>query len=152
MEINFYGVRQDDIQKVVAVLLEKSYLLGKKSSLLVSSKEEADFLNSKLWSVAMWLPHCLEGEQREEDYPIVIHINNEEKVINVKNEASFLFVFESAKHYDLEKFEKIYVIFDLKNDFSVKNNRARWKELQDSGNSISFYKQNEKGRFEETKL
>lgn len=152
MEINFYGVRQDDIQKVVAILLEKSYQSGKNSSLLVSTKEEADFLNAKLWSVASWLPHCLQGEKREEDHPVVIYINNEEEIIDIKNNANFLFVFGSAKHYDLEKFEKIYIVFDLKNEFSVKNNRARWKDLLQQDHTMCFYKQNEKGKFEETKL
>ncbi len=152
MEVNFYGVWQDDIQKVIAVLLEKSYQNSKNSSLLVATKEEADFLNAKLWSVSSWLPHCLEGDNREEDHPVVIHINNESESIDVKNNANFLFVFGSAKHYDLDKFEKIYIIFDLKNEFSVKNNRSRWKELQESGHIISFYKQNEKGKFEETKV
>lgn len=152
MEINFYGVWQDDIQKVVAVLLEKTYQSAKNSVLLVATKEESDFLNAKLWSVASWLPHCLAGESREEDHPVVIFINNENNNIDVKNNAQFLFVFGSAKHYDLEKFEKAYIIFDLKNDTAVKNNRARWKELQQQEYIMRFYKQNEKGKFEETKL
>lgn len=152
MEINFYGVRQDDIQKVVAVLLEKSYHSGKNCSLLVSTKEEADFLNAKLWSVASWLPHCLEAEKREEDHPVVIYINNDAETIEIKNHADFLFVFGSARHYNLEKFEKAYVIFDLKNEFSLKNNRARWKELLHQNHTMRFYKQDEKGKFIETKL
>lgn len=152
MEINFYGVWQDDIQKVLAILLEKSYQSGKNCVLLVSTKEEADFLNAKLWSVASWLPHCLEGEAREEDNPVVIYINNTEESINIKNNADFLFVFGSARHYNLEKFEKAYIVFDLKNEFSVKNNRARWKELLQQDYTMRFYKQNEKGKFIETKL
>ncbi|MDR0485018.1 MAG: DNA polymerase III subunit chi [Alphaproteobacteria bacterium] len=152
MEINFYGVLQDDVQKVVAVLLEKAYKTNKNSVLLVPTVEEAKSFDARLWSAVSWLPHCLEGDSKEEKAPLVISFNGVSQSINVKNNASFCFVFGESEHYDLEKFEKIYIIFDLRNQNSVKFNRERWKDLQQKNYAMRFYKQNQQGKFEETKL
>jgi DNA polymerase IIIc chi subunit len=152
MEINFYGVSQEDITKVVCVLLEKAYKTNSNSVLLVSNAEEAKNFDSKLWSSISWLPHCLHGDSREEQTPVVIYTINNQEDISIKNHAKLCFIFEETPHQNLEKFEKAYIIFDLKNAASLKYNRERWKDLSQQNYEMKFYKQNQQGKFEETKL
>ncbi|MCL2566918.1 MAG: DNA polymerase III subunit chi [Alphaproteobacteria bacterium] len=152
MEINFYGVLQEDVAKVACVLLEKAYKANSNSVLLAANTEEARNFDAKLWSSISWLPHCMAGEAREQETPLVIYDLNLSQDISVKNQAKLCFILGETPYNNLEKFEKAYIIFDLRDSNALKANRERWKTLVQKDYMMRFYKQNQQGKFEETKI
>ncbi len=151
MEIVFYGVRFDT-EKVLMKLLFKAYENDGKSCLCLQSKEEIEFYDAKLWSGFSWFPHCILGEGREISSPLIIFHSDSYAELQVIYSIDYLFVFNLAKHSNLEQFKKIYIVFDVNDRESLLFNRERWKSFRENNYNLLFYKQNESGKFDKTNM
>lgn len=89
-EIAFYGILNNDVYKVLAVLLEKSLKINKACHIFGNNVEESEYINKYLWSSVAWLPHCLVGTKEEEQTPVVINYVGSNQVPKILKNIYFV--------------------------------------------------------------
>ncbi len=141
--ISFYHLTQTPLSQALPQLLEKAMQVEKKSLLRIGSNARLESLDHWLWVYDKegWLPHgCLpsapEGQKiwltTDKDNPIG---------------AEFLFVVEEAEIDDYEGYERVFYIFDSSHERELSKARALWKKLKARGAELTYWKQDENGRW-----
>ncbi len=145
-DIAFYHLQNSPLEAVLPVLLEKTLGAGKRALVLAASDERVEALNALLWSHNPngWLPHGSAKDGDAEDQPIWLSTDQENA-----NAASFLFLTDGASSTDLETYERCFDLFDGRDPTAVDAARERWKSLKDTGHQLTYWQQNERGKWEE---
>ena len=144
--VDFYHLQSQNLETVLPKLLEKAYGTGKSIVVRVGTAERVDFLNSLLWTYndQSFLPHGSSKDGNAELQPIWLTSGTD-----VPNLASLLFLVDGAKAElaELEKFERIFNIFDGNLSEAVEQSRAFWKNLKAAGNECFYWQQDSSGRW-----
>jgi DNA polymerase-3 subunit chi len=145
-EIAFYHLQNSPLETVLPVLLEKTLDAGKRALVLAGSVERVEALNALLWSHDPngWLPHGSAKDGDPEDQPIWLSADQDNA-----NGASFLFLTDGTAGRDLESFERCFNLFDGRDAAAVEAARERWKELKDAGHGLTYWQQNNNGKWEQ---
>ncbi len=145
MEVSFYHLTQGSLEKSVAKLLEKVYLAGMRSVLLFENAETLATYNKLLWTFSSltFLPHGSKSEGQPEEQPLWLSTEFENP-----NEASVLACVEGTQISAFKDFKRCLDIFNGHDDDAVKEARKRWKAYKEAGHELTYWKQNEKGRWE----
>ena len=64
------------------------------------------------------------------------------------NNATFLFLADGARHDMVADFERVFELFDGRDDIAVGAARDRWKTYKAAGHNLSYWRQDENGRWE----
>lgn len=144
-EIAFYHLQRSGLDQALPKLLSKTLEAGKRAMVMAASQERVDALDNMLWTVDPngWLPH---GTAKEGDADLQpIWLTTEEENLN---QATFLFLTDSIQAQDYSGFERCFDLFDGNDDTSLRAARERWKILKDAGHDLTYWQQNEQGRWE----
>lgn len=149
MIVNFYATHQDNILKVLAMLLQKIKLHNDKAIILATNQEEAEYVDNYLWAQSGWLPHSLKHGEYEKDANIVISYdsNINDFANNIIHQAKYLFVINNALLLSMPQWDKVCIIFDQNDESTVAFNRNRWKEYTLLNWELYFYNQEKNGKF-----
>jgi DNA polymerase-3 subunit chi len=144
-EISFYHLTARPLEWALPKLLERTLESDERAVVMASSTERVADLNGHLWSydAAAWLPHGSEKDGTPEDQPIWLTIRDENP-----NTANFLFLTDGAVSEQVDHFKRVFELFDGRDDEAVKAARARWKAYKEAGHALSYWKQDERGRWE----
>ncbi len=145
-EIAFYHLQKSGLDQALPKLLSKTLESGERAVVLAGSQERVDALNNMLWSVdpSGWLPHGSAKEGDADRQPIWLTTEEENP-----NDASFLFLTDGVSAGDYSDYERCFDLFDGNDYGSVKAARDRWKALKEAGHALTYWQQNEQGRWEE---
>lgn len=145
-EIAFYHLQETSLETVLPVLLQKTLDAGKRAVVRVGSEERVESLNVALWTANPngWLPHGSAKEGHAEDQPI--WLTDEE---DNPNGATFLFLTDGVASDSLEGIERCFDLFDGYDDTAVQAARDRWSALKDAGHNLTYWQQNDQGKWEE---
>ena len=143
-EIAFYHLQKSPLETVLPVLLEKTLGAGKRALVVTGSEERVEALNALLWSTNPngWLPHGSAKDGNAEDQPIWLTTNLENA-----NGATYLFLTDAAVGEDFEAFERCFDMFDGRDDTAVKAACERWKKLSEAGHELTYWQQNDAGKW-----
>ncbi len=61
------------------------------------------------------------------------------------NGAHFLFLVDGAETDQLERFERVFDLFDGNDADAVSAARLRWKAARDAGHALAYWQQTERG-------
>ncbi|MED5519615.1 MAG: DNA polymerase III subunit chi, partial [Pseudomonadota bacterium] len=64
------------------------------------------------------------------------------------NNATFVFLTVGAPHDMVADFERVFELFDGRDDIAVSAARDRWKIYKETGHNLSYWRQDENGRWE----
>ena len=143
-EIAFYHLQKSPLEAVLQKLLQRTLDQGKRALVLAGSDERVENLTALLWTYdpASWLPHGSAKDTRPEDQPIWLSASDQNA-----NGASFLFLTDGMEA-DPATFERCFDLFDGNDDTALAAARARWKRHKDSGHTLTYWQQNERGAWE----
>lgn len=144
-DINFYHLTARPLEWALPKLLEKSLQAEARVVVMASSEERVADLNAHLWTFDQdsWLPHGSEKDGNAELQPIWLTIADENP-----NQARFLFLTDGAVSGQVGDYERVFELFDGRNDDAVRAARARWKDYKTAGHTLAYWRQTESGGWE----
>lgn len=144
-DINFYHLTVSPLERALPKLLERTLANGKRAVVLAASDERVAALNSELWTYdeKAWLPHGSAKDGCPDQQPIWLTPD-----IENPNDASFLFLTDGCAHPEVAAFERVFELFDGRDDDAVQAARERWKSYREAGHDLAYWRQNQEGRWE----
>jgi DNA polymerase-3 subunit chi len=148
-EIRFYHLTRAPLERVLPLLLEKTLEAGARAVVMAESEERVEALNALLWTYndRRFLPHGSAKDGHAERQPIWLTTSAENP-----NGATYLFLTDGAESDDLDGFERCFLLFDGRDETAVAAAREKWKALKDSGAEISYWQQDDGGRWQNKAL
>ena len=144
-DINFYHLTARPLEWALPKLLERTLAAGKRAVVMAGSEERVSALNAHLWTYEerAWLPHGAADDGHAAAQPIWLTVLPENT-----NNATFLFLTDGARHDMVADFERVFELFDGRDDIAVSAARDRWKIYKETGHNLSYWRQDENGRWE----
>ena len=146
--VDFYHLQKQSLEEVLPKLLEKAYSSGKKTLVKIGSEERVSFLNGALWTYSeqSFLPHGCKKDGNAEFQPIWLTSEDENP-----NNAELLFLVDGAKSdiHDIERFIRIFNIFDGQSEEAIAEAREFWKKMKNAGHECHYWQQTPTGNWQE---
>ena len=140
----FYHLEASTLEGVLPGLLEKTLAKGWRALVKLPDSKLAQ-LDSFLWTFRddSFLPHGREDEPQAELQPILLSATTE----SAKG-FDAVFLLDGADIKDMEGVSRAMVMINGRANEDVQRERARWKALKETGASLAYYQQNERGGWE----
>ena len=144
-EVGFYHLQRSSLDEALPKLLEKVVELGHRVVLVAGSDERVDALNDLLWTYEerSWLPHGTAKTGSAPEQPVWLTVDDENP-----NGATYLFLTDGATSRRAGDYARVFELFDGRDDEAVAAARERWRIYKDAGHDLSYWKQDERGRWE----
>lgn len=145
MDILFYHLTETRVEDALPPLLEKSLERKWRVAVQTASPDRSAFFDQHLWSwkADSFLPHGSEDEPHAEEQPILITAGG-----GNANHATVRFLVDGAEPPDLSGYERVVFMFDGHDEGQLSFARGQWKKLKGEGHALSYWQQNQDGRWE----
>jgi len=145
-EIYFYHLQNQPLEKVLPQLLEKCLERGWRCVVQASSDERVQALDQHLWTWRddSFLPHGIDKETNASEQPVLLTTSEDNA-----NGAQARFFVEGASSENLAGYERAIHLFDGNDPDAVDNARAQWKVAQAAGHAVTYWQQDEAGRWQQ---
>lgn len=144
-EILFYHLQTQPLEEVLPGLLERSLARNWRVVVECGIPERLEDVDTLLWSYRedSFLPHGLDSEAFADDQPILLTSGKANP-----NGAQIRFLIHDAGLPDDMNYERVVLLFDGQDEISVQQARENWKALKGSDHDLSYWQQNQSGRWE----
>ncbi len=144
-EVWFYHLQRQTLEQALPALLEKVLEAGKRAVVMTGSKERVEALDELLWTYGQgsFLPHGSARDGAAERQPIWLTDEDENP-----NGATVLLLTDGAASARVDSYERCLEMFDGRDPERVAAARARWKAYREAGHDVTYWRQNERGRWE----
>ena len=136
-EVYFYHLTQTPLEVALPKILERALSADWSVELRIGIKAEEEPISDAIWKGPdeSFLPHCSENNDKLHDYPIVLSKSPLSEV------RDCLIVVDQAElqENEVEKFKRVCLLFDSKNEIELTNARETWKSLSDAGLKTSYW-------------
>lgn len=146
MELLFYHLQVAPIERVLPDLLFKSLEKGWRAVIETCSVQEAEAIDAMLWTFAddSFLPHGKSGEPFSQDQKILVTADNENL-----NQAEIRFFVDAGDVTAHSGYQRLVYIFNGHDEKAVTRARGQWQAGQDAEMTMTYWQQNEAGRWEQ---
>lgn len=144
-QVYFYHLERQPLDDVLPQLLEKSLERGWRVVVQAGSPERAEALASLLWTFSdeSFLPHGTRADGFADLQPIWLTAEDENP-----NAANVRFYVDGAAAGDIDGLTRAVVMFDGHDGEAVERARADWKRFRAAGHEVSYWQQDESGRWQ----
>lgn len=144
MDILFYHLTETKMEDALPALLEKSIERNWRVAVQTVNEERGAFLDAHLWTyrAESFLPHGTEQAPYADAQPVLITTSE-----GNANSATVRFLVDGAEPPDLAGYERIVFMFDGYDETQLGLARNQWKKLKGEGHSLSYWQQNQDGRW-----
>jgi DNA polymerase-3 subunit chi len=145
-EVWFYHLQGSTLEATLPTLLEKTLARGLKAVVRVGSPERLKALDEHLWTYRdeAFLPHGAADEGDPANQPIFLTLADERP-----NGADIGFAVDGAPLPDSGGgWQRLVLIFDGSDDEALASARVTWKQRKERGDAISYWQQDEAGRWQ----
>jgi DNA polymerase-3 subunit chi len=141
-EIGFYHLTRTSLDVALPKLLGRVLATGGRAVVKAASEERVAALDTALWLCPDpdWLPHGTRATGEAELQPIWLTTDDE-----APNGARHLFLVEGAESARLAAFERVFDLFDGRDEDAVAAARQRWAAAKAAGHSLTYWRQTERG-------
>jgi len=141
-EIGFYHLTRTGLEQALPQLLGRTLAAGQRAVVLCADAERVAALDAALWqsNEPDWLPHGTAADGDAELQPIWLTADN-----NAPNGARFLFLVDGAHSARLGEFDRVFDLFDGKDDTAVAGARERWAAAKAAGHALTYWQQGARG-------
>ncbi len=144
-DVLFYHLLSTPLEAVLPDLLEKSLAKGWTAVVQTGSAGRVEALNIALWDYKeeSFLPHgsSLDGEGA--DQPIWLTDGSDNP-----NGAAIRFLVDGAEIEDAGSYERVVYLFNGNDQDQLAHARGRWKVEKAAGHAVTYWAQNEYGKWE----
>ena len=141
-EIGFYHLTRTSLDVALPKLLGRVLAAGGRAVVKAASEERVAALDTALWLCPDpdWLPHGTRATGEAELQPIWLTTEDE-----APNGARHLFLVEGAQSGRLDAFERVFDLFDGRDEAAVAAARQRWAAAKAAGHTLTYWRQTERG-------
>lgn len=145
-DVRFYHLRVKRLEQALPEILAKALERGRRAVVKAGSIERVEALNAALWThdPASFLPHGHVKDGSEAEQPVWLTAIDENP-----NGADMLVLADGAVSGMTGDFALACDIFDGNDDEAVQAARARWKDYREKGFGVSYFQQDEDGKWEQ---
>lgn len=149
-EVWFYHLEHRPLEAVLPVLLERALARGWRSVVQATSSERVEALDGTLWTYSdeSFLPH---GSARDGDPDLQpIWLTTDEMNPNHAQMRVFVDGADApAALAGASGLERAVIVFDGRDQEALATARAQFRALREMGHSLSYWRQNPQGRWEQ---
>ena len=141
-EIGFYHLTRALAEQALPALLGRTLQAGHRAVVLCGSEAKVAALDSSLWLCTDpdWLPHGSAATGDPDMQPIwLTHLDE------APNGARYLFLLDGTQSAGLHAFERVFDLFDGRDEAVVLQARERWRAAKAAGHALVYWQQGEKG-------
>jgi DNA polymerase-3 subunit chi len=144
-EVLFYHLGRQPLDRVLPGLLEKTLERGWRAVVQAGNQERVDALDALLWTYAddSFLPHGTARDGMTDQQPVFLTAKDDNP-----NGATVRFLVDGAEAPDLTGYMRVVYIFDGRDEDALAQARAEWKKIKNSGLTVTYWQQNDNGRWE----
>jgi DNA polymerase-3 subunit chi len=141
-EIGFYHLTRTAADQALPQLLGRTLSAGQRALVVCGSEERVAALDAALWLCADpdWLPHGTARDGHAALQPIWLATGDD-----AVNGARFLFLIDGAASAGLEKFDRVFDLFDGQDEAAVVAARRRWSAAKAAGHALTYWQQTGRG-------
>lgn len=146
-EVRFYHLTRTTLERALPQMLEKTLERDQRAVVLAGSRERVEALTAALWTYddRGFLPHGSAADGHAAEQPIWLSEQDERP-----NDADVLFLADSATSDRLDDYRLCVLLFDGTDADAVAAARQRWRALKDAGHAVTYWQQDERGRWSQT--
>jgi DNA polymerase-3 subunit chi len=140
-DIGFYHLTRTGVDAALPALLGRTLKAGQRAVVLCGDAARVAALDAALWACADpdWLPHGSAAMGMAAWQPIWLTDREE-----APNGARYLFLLD-GRSTALAAFERVFDLFDGRDDAALQAARARWTEAKAAGHGLTYWQQGERG-------
>ena len=141
-DIGFYHLTRTGIDQALPQLLGRTLAAGQRALVLCRDDDRVAALDAALWQCTDpdWLPHGTAADGDAPLQPIWLATDD-----TAPNGARYLFLIDGAERAQLDAFERVFDLFDGKDEAAVVAARARWTAAKAAGHSLTYWQQAARG-------
>jgi DNA polymerase-3 subunit chi len=141
-EIGFYHLTRTGAELALPSLLGRTLQAGQRAMVLCADEARVEALDASLWLCADpdWLPHGSASTGNADLQPIWLTCRDE-----AANGARFLFLLDGADSAELDRFERVFDLFDGRDDAQVQAARERYRARRAAGHKLTYWQQTARG-------
>jgi DNA polymerase-3 subunit chi len=141
-EIGFYHLTRTSLDVALPKLLGRVLATGGRAVVKATSEERVAALDVALWLCPDpdWLPHGTRATGEADLQPIWLTTEDE-----APNGARHLFLIDGAESARLDAFERVFDLFDGRDEEAVAAARRRWAAAKAAGHALTYWRQTERG-------
>ncbi len=141
----FYHLERQPLDRVLPKLLGMSLERGWRVVVQAGSEERGEAIAAQLWShdEESFLPHGTKADGFPDLQPIWITAVEENP-----NNANVRFYVDGAEVGDIAGLTRAVILFDGNDPEAVDSARAGWKRFKAEGHEVSYWQQDEQGRWQ----
>lgn len=145
VEVLFYQLDHQPLDQVLPGLLEKTLERGWRAVVQVGGEERLEALDTLLWTYTDdgFLPHGTARDGFSDQQPVFLTVSEANP-----NGAAVRFFVDGADSSDLASYARVVYLFDGRDDDARANARQQWKRARDAGHAVTYWQQNDRGRWE----
>ncbi len=144
-EIAFYHLTRSRLEEALPRLLEKVLAAGRRAVVRGTDDERIEQLARSLWTYRRdsFLPHGTRQDGYPERQPIWLTT-----AVENPNGADVLVLVDGAAHEGLAGFARVLDLFDGNDPEQLEAARRRWREARRAGHRVTYWRQDERGRWQ----
>ena len=144
-EIFFYHLELQTLADALPKLLERSLERGWRAAVQAASEERVEALNTLLWTYRedSFLPHGTMRDGQPAEHPIYLTVGEDNP-----NGAQIRFLVDGTMLADASQYLRVAYVFDGRDETAVKAAREAWQEAKARGDDVSYWQQDEAGRWQ----
>jgi DNA polymerase III subunit chi len=141
-EIGFYHLLRTGPDKALPALLGRTLAAGQRAAVMCGSEERVAALDTALWLCPDpdWLPHGTAAAGNADLQPIWLATDDA-----APNGARFLFLLDGSASARLDAFDRVFDLFDGKDETAVAAARTRWTAAKSAGHKLTYWQQSASG-------
>jgi DNA polymerase-3 subunit chi len=150
-DVYFYHLQRQALERVLPMLLEKGLQRGWRAVVQTASAARLAELDDALWTYSdeSFLPHGSPADGDADLQPVCLTDGPD----NPNGAALRLLVDGSDASEALQRqgapgYERAVIVFDGGDAEQLANARAQWTTLKDAGHAVTYWQQNDDGRWE----
>jgi DNA polymerase-3 subunit chi len=145
-EILFYHLQRQPLERVLPALIERSLERGWRVVVQGASEERIEALDAHLWTYRDdgFLPHGTWREGDASEQPVLLTVRDDNP-----NAAAVRFLLDGVEvPADGHAYQRVVLLFDGEDPDAVAAARARWSEAKAKGFDVTYWQQDEAGRWQ----
>jgi len=145
-EIRFYHLQRTPLDRALPRLVSKVLASGSRAVIVLGSEERVAQIDAALWTFDpnSFLPHGTARDGRPADQPVWLTTEDENP-----NGAGVLILADGATSAHVAEFDKCLEVFDGNDSGAVAAARERWRAYKDAAHPLTYWQQDESGRWKQ---
>ncbi len=141
-EVGFYHLTRTALEVALPKLLGRVLAAGGRAVVKAGSEERVAALDAALWLSPDpdWLPHGTRATGEADLQPIWLTVEDE-----APNGARHLFLVDGAESTRLEQYDRVFDLFDGRDEAAVAAARRRWAAAKAAGHALTYWRQTATG-------